>query len=296
MLLIPEHFTLRCTIIPIALSVQKPLIQNRFPRKVRSISSGHNRRFNSCWGPLRVRAFEQSSDSTKDPGIQKAEERFPFAPAYTSGINAEEKFVGWYNDCPSYSAPFPSLAVALIVLSMVLAPTKGREPKPRDRERTSTPSSMAMSIAPSIALSVHPTLSSQTLYIATFRGCVGPVKEILKGKLIICGFIPSSEKEGWNGYMPVSITPMMTPSPKLESSHTPYLSFSPKKDGVALASSGVNFTANPDATFRVLSVSAFEDGKTVVSVKMRARSNTSFIVTLRELSNEGDGLSLDCLS
>ncbi|RDY02716.1 hypothetical protein CR513_13786, partial [Mucuna pruriens] len=42
----------------------------------------------------------------------------------------------------------------------------GREPNPRDRERTSTPSSMAMSIAAKMALSVHPTLSLHTLYIA----------------------------------------------------------------------------------------------------------------------------------
>ncbi|RDY02715.1 hypothetical protein CR513_13785, partial [Mucuna pruriens] len=67
--------------------------------------------------------FPLTSTFFKDPGRQNAEELFPFEPAYKSGNKLGEKSLGWNNDSPSYSAPFPSTADAAIFLSIVLAPT-----------------------------------------------------------------------------------------------------------------------------------------------------------------------------
>ncbi|KAH0456001.1 hypothetical protein IEQ34_013908 [Dendrobium chrysotoxum] len=68
--------------------------------------------------------FPETVDLLKEPLWQWSASGFPVSPGNTRGsISLESNVSGWFEDSPSISIPFPSLTVALILLSTVAAPT-----------------------------------------------------------------------------------------------------------------------------------------------------------------------------
>ncbi|WVZ10286.1 hypothetical protein V8G54_014816 [Vigna mungo] len=74
------------------------------------------------------------STSFKDPLAHKAACCLPFFPAYVRNSGVGEKSEGWKTDSPSNSCPFPSLAVATMLLSILLAPTVRIQGAPLTKE------------------------------------------------------------------------------------------------------------------------------------------------------------------
>nr|GLL49289.1 hypothetical protein CR513_13785 [Ipomoea trifida] len=66
--------------------------------------------------------FPFTSLLSNDPGPHRAASS-SFAPGYTKGSKVGGKLWTWKADSPDNCSPFPSTAVALIVRSIVLAPT-----------------------------------------------------------------------------------------------------------------------------------------------------------------------------